>query len=119
MRKDIECPYCEAEQDIDHDDGSYGYGEDEIYVQRCNGCNKKFIYTASIAFYYDAKKAPCQNGGKHNWYIGARYPKGLYSGYKRCTYCDIEERVDKDTRYDEGKCEWVKKTKEDVQSGKT
>ena len=54
---DIDCPYCGKGQDINHDDG-YGYEEDEIFEQECSGCDKVFVFTTSIDFYYEAEKAP-------------------------------------------------------------
>jgi glutaredoxin len=35
MYYDIECPYCEKQQEIDHDDG-YGYDEDQAHKQTCD-----------------------------------------------------------------------------------
>jgi glutaredoxin len=31
---DVQCPYCNADIDIDHDDG-YGYEEDKTFMQTC------------------------------------------------------------------------------------
>jgi len=63
---DIRCPYCEELQDIDHD-GSYGYEENQIHQQQCIECDKYFVYTTSIHFYYDVEKADCLNGGEHKY----------------------------------------------------
>ena len=38
---DVYCPYCGAEQEINHDDG-YGYEEDRRYQQQCGECEKTF-----------------------------------------------------------------------------
>lgn len=93
MYKDIECPYCGKEQDIDHDDG-YGYDENETYEQECE-CGKTFVYNTSIMFHYAVYKAPCKNGGNHKWkqIIGA--PRAYFVGCDRCEYCG-EERIDKE-----------------------
>lgn len=72
--RDINCPYCEAEQDINHDDG-YGYEEDEKHQQECNSCGKTFTYTTSIIYCYDAEKADCLNGSDHDWQPSKTYPK--------------------------------------------
>jgi hypothetical protein len=71
---DIECPYCEAEQEINHDDG-YGYSGDEIYKQECSDCGKIFTYTTSITYCYNAEEAECLNGGEHDWELSTTYPK--------------------------------------------
>ena len=41
MSKDVECPYCGAELEINHDDG-YGYEEDGIYEQECRESEKAY-----------------------------------------------------------------------------
>jgi ssDNA-binding Zn-finger/Zn-ribbon topoisomerase 1 len=35
--KDVNCPYCDAELEINHDDGN-GCHEDRIYTQECPEC---------------------------------------------------------------------------------
>lgn len=71
---DCNCPYCDAEIEINHDDG-YGYSEDEVHQQQCSDCGKTFTYTTSISFSYDTEKADCLNGAPHNWKPTASYPK--------------------------------------------
>lgn len=64
MCKDIKCPYCGKEQNIDHDDG-YGYEEGVTHQQQCRRCGKNFVYTTHISFDYEASKADCLNDGEH------------------------------------------------------
>ena len=88
--KDVECPYCGAEQDIDHDDG-YGYEEDETYQQECSECEKVFSYTTSVSYSYEVSKAPCLNGGEHDmsrWYKGHSLRDYRY---RYCMNCDHRE----------------------------
>jgi len=66
MYDDIECPYCGKGQEINHDDG-YGYEEGRLWEQECSDCDKTFVFTTSISFYYDAYKADCLNGEPHKW----------------------------------------------------
>ena len=62
---DVDCPYCGEGQEICHDDG-YGYEEDEVFEQECSGCDKIFVFTTSISFYYEARQAACKNDdGEH------------------------------------------------------
>ena len=89
---DVNCPYCDAELEINHDDG-YGYEEDEIYTQECSECGKTFTYTTSISFYYEAEQAPCQNGEEHRLKPMRGYPSEFYEGKIRCEWCG-EEFVD-------------------------
>lgn len=89
MSKDIECPYCGHEQDINHDDG-YGYEEDTNHQQECGKCEKTFIFNTSISFWYDAYKADCLNGGEHIYKPIPTAP--AYFTKMRCELC--EERRD-------------------------
>lgn len=81
---DIYCPYCDAGQDINHDDG-YGYEEDRVYQQQCGVCDKNFTFTTSISFYYEAEKADCLNGIDHNYLPVATTPKEYTR--MRCDMC--------------------------------
>jgi hypothetical protein len=71
--KDVKCPYCDADQEINHDDG-YGYSEDGEYQQQCSECDKYFVYTTSISFYYDVRQADCLNDGEHIWEKTKTFP---------------------------------------------
>jgi hypothetical protein len=66
MIDDVNCPYCGAPQEINHDDGR-GYSEDDKHEQQCNECEKIFVFTTSISYYYEAEKADCLNDGEHNY----------------------------------------------------
>lgn len=87
---DINCPYCNAELEIDHDEG-YGYEEDQIYEQECVECHKYFVYSTSISYYYDAEKADCLNGSEHDWKQTTTYPKEFTK--MRCSMCDAERTL--------------------------
>lgn len=103
---DIECPYCDEKQDIDHDDG-YGYEENNPYEQECRNCEKTFIYYTNIMYSYNAEKAPCKNGGEHNWVEIHGYPSGWFSNKRRCSYCEEEKLEDKNLKYDVGEDKWL------------
>lgn len=72
---DIECPYCEESQNINHDDG-FGYEECVKHEMCCEHCSKNFVFETSIIFHYEAEKADCLNGGNHD--------------YKRCYTAPVE-----------------------------
>ncbi len=72
---DIECPYCEKELDICHNDG-WGYEEGVKHQMECCHCGKNFVFETSILFHYEPEKADCLNDGKHN--------------YKKTTTCPVE-----------------------------
>lgn len=54
---DVMCPYCQTEQEINHDDG-YGYEEGEEYEQECRDCGATFYYTSSIVYNYEVACRP-------------------------------------------------------------
>ena len=93
--KDIECPYCEEWQEVDHDDG-VGYEEDVAFQQECRDCNKTFIFYTSILYCYEAQKANCLNGKKHNFELTYTQPRE-YSRM-RCSMCDEEREPTKQER---------------------
>lgn len=85
---DLECPYCEAEQEVCHDDG-FGYEEDQRHEMECSKCEKKFVFTTSISYYYEPEKADCLNGiGPHDLQMSCTYPRE-YSDM-RCRDCDFK-----------------------------
>jgi predicted RNA-binding Zn-ribbon protein involved in translation (DUF1610 family) len=72
--KDVKCPYCGEEQDINHEDG-YGYSEGETFHQECKSCGKSFAYETQRIFHYDVRKADCLNKHRHKWHLTTTIPK--------------------------------------------
>lgn len=66
MSYDVNCPYCNYPQDIDHEDG-YGLEEDMYYRQACCSCSKTFLFSTSVVLHYKVDRADCLNDGKHQW----------------------------------------------------
>lgn len=91
---DINCPYCDAEIEINHDDGA-GYAEDEIHEQRCDECDKMFVFTTSIHFSYSPSKADCLNDGEHRYKRTTTFPPEF--ARMRCEDCGDEKPIDKPT----------------------
>ena len=89
MTDDVECPYCGAGQEINHDDG-YGYDEGQRHEQQCSDCDKNFTFTTSISYYYETEKADCLNGGQHILEMSATYPRE-YS-HMGCGDCDFKRK---------------------------
>jgi len=89
--RDVECPYCGREVEINHDDG-YVYEEGEPHQQECGGCEKTFVYYTSIHFYYDARKADCLNDGEHKWEKTITYPVEFTR--LRCSDCGEEKPLE-------------------------
>ena len=90
MSKDIECPYCNHEFDLCHDDGAY-YSESQNEEAECPECEKKFMVSTSISFNHYAEKAECLNDENHKWEkkYDLRWSPHL-SHKERCRYCDKE-----------------------------
>jgi len=66
MSDQLECPYCEALCNVDHDDGE-GYEEGKPHQMECDHCHKNFVYYTSISYDYHPSKADCLNGWDHNY----------------------------------------------------
>jgi hypothetical protein len=88
------CPYCDAQVEINHDDG-YGYDEERIYEQECGSCEKTFAYRTSISIHYFTAQAPCMNGGEHEMKPVVHAPR-CYPNWQRCVHCEHEVRGDFD-----------------------
>tara|TARA_R110000851_G_scaffold75246_3_gene165908 strand:- start:42 stop:365 length:324 start_codon:yes stop_codon:yes gene_type:complete len=84
---DIECPYCGHEQEVCHDDGQ-GYEEDRYHEMECYECEKSFVFTTSVQFYYSPQKADCLNGNEHELRKTTTVPRRYTK--MACTCCDYE-----------------------------
>lgn len=82
---DVDCPYCQEGQDINHDDG-YGYDEGVAFQQTCRNCDKTFIYTTSISFFYTTEQADCLNGAMHNYEPTHTFPREYTE--MQCSMCE-------------------------------
>lgn len=90
------CPYCNSEQEIDHNDG-YGYDEGELHNQECSDCGKSFAYETAIIFHYTTYPADCLNGGEHKYLPIPTIPKEFTK--MRCSECgDIRSMTDDERR---------------------
>ncbi len=82
IQSDVKCPYCGADQEINHDDG-YGYEEGEEHEQECV-CGEVFIFTTSISYTYAEY---CREGDHEMEPFGEKWP-GMYG----CTRCEYYEK---------------------------
>lgn len=86
---DLECPYCEKEFNICHDDG-FGYAEGVKHHIECPNCEKSFVFETSISFDYEPSVADCLNGEEHDWKLTRTYPKAF--SRMECSMCgDLRE----------------------------
>ena len=91
---EIECPYCEGENKVDHDGGE-GYTEDKAHEMECDHCKKNFVFHTQISLYYSPKKADCLNGSPHKF---RQWSKLWFNSKlqeiqgRKCIDCETEER---------------------------
>lgn len=89
---DTNCPYCDAEIKINHDDGQ-GYEEGYPHEQHCRECDKYFIFYTHVSFSYYPQKADCLNGGEHSYKETVTFPKEF--SRLRCVDCGHEKPLKK------------------------
>jgi len=85
---EVECPYCEKEIEICHDDG-FGYEEDQKHEYQCPECEKNFVFWTTISISNSAEKADCLNDGFHNYEKTKTYPPEFAK--MRCIMCGHEK----------------------------
>ena len=88
--KDLGCPYCGKELEVNHDDG-FGYEEGVMHKMECKHCGKSFVFKTSISFYYESKKADCLNDGKHDYQLTHTFPKAFSK--MECSMCGEEREL--------------------------
>lgn len=93
----VNCPYCDAELEINDDDG-FGYEEDIKHEMECDECEKRFVFTTSRLFLYEGEKADCLNGEDHKYKLTHTHPKEFSK--MRCEYCDDERELTDKERVD-------------------
>ena len=91
----VNCPYCQARQNINHDDG-HGYDENELHQQECYKCRKTFVFNTCISFDYNVFKADCLNGAEHVFEPTKTFPHFLKK--MRCKTCGEEHTPTPDER---------------------
>jgi|GEM_PF-753725 len=87
---DMNCPYCEAECEVCHDDG-HGYSEDTRHEHECHSCGKMFVFETVITFDYHPIPADCLNTGDHEWEPSFTYPIEYTKGV--CKHCHKERKA--------------------------
>lgn len=87
MSYDLNCPYCDAELEVCHDDG-FGYSEDARHEMNCAECDKNFTFTTYMSFTYSPDKADCLNGAEHKFKKTSTYPRKYTKMI--CESCDKE-----------------------------
>lgn len=96
--KEITCPYCEYEYDLNHDDGAFYNTDGELEKEECPECNKTFMVESSMSWDFEAHEADCQNGGDHDWQQQTGAPREHFIGRFTCTLCGEEEHRDEEGR---------------------
>lgn len=94
---DLNCPYCDAELEVCHDD-DFGYEEGIKHEMQCYICDKNFVFETSICFYYEPIKVDCLNGGEHEYELTATALEEFSK--MRCKFCEDERELTEKERVD-------------------
>lgn len=87
---DLNCPYCNSENEVCHDDGE-GYEEDVRHEMECRECEKYFVFATQISFDYKPSKADCLNDGNHRLKESITYPERFTR--MQCQECSYAEKL--------------------------
>jgi len=79
----VNCPYCKAEQEINHG-GGYGLDEDKYYECKCTSCGEVFSFESFVSVTYNVY---CVDGKHEMEPLG-----GIYSDTWKCKNCEHYER---------------------------
>jgi hypothetical protein len=90
---DVQCPYCQYEFDVCHDDG-HGMDESTRWEESCPECSKQFVFTTYFTVSHTGYKADCLNGGGHDLKLSRTYPKKFSK--MECKDCDFERQPTKE-----------------------
>lgn len=91
---DLECPYCNAELEVCHDDG-FGYDEGKAHEMECYECEKVFTFQTCISYDYEPSKADCLNGAPHvltDWRKLWTH-EGFAAYHRSCKTCDENQQL--------------------------
>jgi hypothetical protein len=91
--KDVTCPYCDYDFDLDHDDGAF-YDESRLEETGCPSCEKLFLVSSWMTWSHREIKADCLNGAEHNWKPMIGSPKEYFAGRESCDTCETERKVE-------------------------
>ena len=85
----MECPYCEEETSVPDE-----CNEPEVpHEAECEHCGKMFIFYTEWDPSYTANKAPCLNGGEHDYQPIIGFPVEYFANRRRCSYCAAEVEI--------------------------
>ena len=86
----VECPYCEFDNEVSHDDWE-NYTEEKYTETQCWECDKYFQISTSISYYHEWYKLPCSNCEPDKW-------KQIIWWVERCKYCDDKRYTKEEER---------------------
>jgi hypothetical protein len=85
---DVECPYCEKYFDVDYCEREQG----ETFEHSCPHCGKMVFITLEFMPTFDIYKAPCLNGGEHDWYkTGSKL--SFHGEYEECLCGETKGKI--------------------------
>jgi NAD-dependent SIR2 family protein deacetylase len=112
---DVECPYCAKYFDVDYCEREQG----ETFEYSCPHCEKMVFITLDFMPTFDIEKAPCLNGGEHDWY---EISSSFHGKYKKCNCGATEGKMsDKEAfaKMEKDQKEWEEsRNKEEINNEK-
>jgi hypothetical protein len=85
----MDCPYCGEEVDAPGE----CHNPDIAYQNECSHCDKTFVFYVEYYPSYTEIKAPCLNGGDHDYQPIVGFPVEYFANKRRCSYCAEEITV--------------------------
>ena len=84
------CPYCEKDIPAPEEQRD----QNTCYSTECPECGKTFVFWVEYYPSYTEEKAPCLNGGEHDWQPICGAPAEYFANRRRCSYCQEEKELE-------------------------
>lgn len=101
---DVQCPYCEKYFDVD----TCEQEPDNWFEEYCPHCGKGVFVQVEYYPSFSIEKAPCLNGGEHEWY---NVTSSFHGKYSQCNCGKTKDKIS-DKEAWEIQEKWMKEIKD-------